>query len=409
MSSLVEYSIGSKIYIDLKHVFDNYPNYRKGIRSLTQLIARKGYHNYVNGNIIDGVLTITEKRSRKNGSIFVNKDELTVLFENIETIPIAPPILDDTDLVFFKDEDGQEYHVEMRGDRTPEGIFFRGKDVAHVFQMENLQKVMLGNDANYNTGEHYCFFDVSIGKNLDNATIHCAKEMFLTYAGIMRIIAVSRSGIGYKFKKWITEIVFAALFGTQAQKAKVVARIINVDAEHLKAIMNKSAEPISCLYLIDITIQGIVLGSSIPIATSSKDKSVYKLGLSDNITRRFKEHCGKYGDKIKLIKFVFIPKSMLYAAETHLKRIVKSFKYEQENETELIALNNSELESVVAIYQSISRQFCGNLEQVVSSYESMIKDAQHQIEVVRLECALALSEKDNEILRLKLQLAGVAI
>ena len=389
-----EYTLNNTIYIDIREIRDEHKDYCKGARSNNQLLERKNITDFIFARIENEELIVTEKLSRRFGSIFINKAVLGALFDEKEkeTLLPAPPLITDQDLVFFKDDDGNEFNVPMRGERTQEGIFFQVKAVMEVFQMENLQSNMQLTRAAYSLNEHYIWFNLSESCNALNKQ----KEMYLTYGGLRKVIETSRSGVGHTFKKWIDEIVFSAAFGTKEQKVKTCTKVLNVDADHLKAIMSKSPTAISCLYLIDIGI-------------SDDGNRVFKYGLSDNIKRRFSEHVKTYGGDIKLDTFILIPLLDLSKAETDFKKCVSRYQYKRGNEAELISLCDEAYINIQNIFNSISRNYCGNVQEQIAIYK-------HRLELIELECAnklLAkdnqLLAKDNEILRLKMQLAGVAI
>jgi len=50
----------------------------------------------------------------------------------------APPILELEEHEKFRDDTGNTFEVEVRGVREEDKIYFRGKDVERVFEMENL-------------------------------------------------------------------------------------------------------------------------------------------------------------------------------------------------------------------------------------------------------------------------------
>lgn len=72
------------------------------------------------------------------------------------------------------------------------------------------------------------------------------------------------------------------------------------------------------------------------------------MGLPKN-SRRFKEHMKRYGDDIKLDTFILLPELDL----------PKGF----------INVQN--------IFKSISRNYCGNVQEQISIYEQMVKDMKH--------------------------------
>ena len=116
-----------------------------------------------------------------------------------------------------------------------------------------------------------------------------------------------------------------------------------------------------------------------------------------------------YGNDIKLDTFILIPLLDLSKAETDFKKCVSRYQYERGNEAELISVCDEAYINIQNIFNSISRNYCGNVQEQFAIYK-------HRLELIELECAnklLAkdnqLLAKDNEILRLKMQLAGVAI
>ncbi len=167
-------------------------------------------------------------------------------------------------------------------------------------------------------------------------------------------------------------------WGAEVQKIDVVSKTLNVDAEHLKCIMSKSANTIACLYLIDTQVADI-------------DKRVYKYGFTENVTRRFKEHMKRYGDNIVLDTFIFIPSSELSRAEAEFRQSVSRYKHSKDGESELISLCPESHINIKTIFKTISDKHCGNMKQQITIYENKIRDLTHQYE-------LRLRDKDNELL-----------
>jgi hypothetical protein len=400
MPAFVEYSVNDKIYIDLKQLLPLRP-YAVGCKSIAQLIGKKQYQSIINGQIIDGTLVVKEKRSYKHGSIFVDKAEIAELFDahttEIVEYPSAPPLLEDTDLVFFKDDDGDEHHVLMRGTRTREGIYFKVKDVERVFEMKRLDDILAKDHTRYEAGVDYQWFALT---DENKVRIGQSRELYPTYNGLMRVISVSQSGIGFKFKEWINELVFAAAFGTIEQKVKAFERSFNIDADHLKAIMSNTDGEISCLYLIDIK-------------QTKDERRVFKYGYTKHLRSRFREHMRKYGDTIELVKFSFVPEMNLSKAEKMIKEITLLFAFETDGEKELLALDDHELASVLLVYKSVATNYCGQLKEIVQKYESDALGVQLDVSEMKRAYDAKLHEattraiianKDNEILQMKIQM-----
>lgn len=201
----------------------------------------------------------------------------------------------------------------------------------------------------------------------------------------------SRTGVAYKFKAWIDEVVFASAFGTKRQKIGVAAKLLDVDGESLRAFMSKCATNIKCLYLIDILVR-------------DGNRRVLKYGYTNNIRRRFREHMAKFGSDIQLDTFIFIPEMALSGAEARFRQSVTCYIYEinGSTETELISVCDESYKNVKHILKSISETFCGNMQTQMNQYEHTIEQLKlfHQLEVMRLQTKIELAKKDNEILRL---------
>jgi len=406
MSTLIEHDLNGQTFIDIKDLLPLRP-YAIGCTSIPKLINRKQLRDTINGQIINGELVQTARRSYKLGSVYVNKNEIIELFTNPSMIDSpAPPVIEDKNLVFFKDRKGVEYNVLMRGERTQDGIFFRVKDIEIIFQMKRLSETIQHINAGYQDKRDYKWFHLQ--RNTGFPVNLPSRELYLTYNGIMRVITVSLSGIGKEFKYWIDKTVFAILWGSEQQKVEIFHKVLNVDADHLTAIMKKSGSMISCLYLIDIGI-------------TDRSNRIFKYGFTDNINRRFKEHIKKYGDHIKLDKFHFIPVLDLSKAETEFKNSVSRYKYIYNQDDELISLCDEAYINIKTIFGTISAKYCGNMREQIIIYENQIKDLNHKYEMMVFEkdaeisniqhqcelkdATIALKDKDIEILQLRLMIA----
>eukprot|EP00960_Hanusia_phi_P063758 765562-Hanusia_phi.AAC.2 len=67
----------------------------------------------------------------------------------------APPILELQEDEKIKDNDGRVLNIEVRGDRTVNGCYFKASDVARELQMDNLKTTMHHKDKGYEPGKHY--------------------------------------------------------------------------------------------------------------------------------------------------------------------------------------------------------------------------------------------------------------
>lgn len=98
-----------------------------------------------------------------------------------KTYPKAPPIIALDDSEKFMDDAGNIVEIETRGTRTSKGIYFLVRDVSKGFNMPNIRDVVLKKGGRYKINKHCVYFDVS--GNI---------KIFITYAGMMKIIYSSR-------------------------------------------------------------------------------------------------------------------------------------------------------------------------------------------------------------------------
>lgn len=385
------YDLNNAKYINAKDLL-SIKSYSKGCNnSVGTLIKRKSFDSssVVFGAIVDSQLVRHAKYSRKLSKYFVMVSEVMKEFGAKQAYDIkqAPPIVVDNGFSFFKDANGIEYNVEMRGERTKDGIFFKGKDLQGLFEMPSLCRNVVDNITTHTKGADYEFFiftDTStLGKVND-------RELFITYRGLKKIINNASIGRAKEFSDWIDDIVFAAVCGSKDQRVDASSKILNVDAKVLQSFLNKSASDISCLYLIDIK-------------RDVGDKKVFKYGFTKNLKRRFKEHVSKYGEEIALETFCLIPQKNLSDAETELKNCISDYVQphgDYASDKELLFLSSEAQKNIKYVYNSISCGYCGDLDSIKLQYESLIKEKDHEINMIKKECELKLMQKDLQIMEI---------
>lgn len=75
------------------------------------------------------------------------------------------------------------------------------------------------------------------------------KRTFLTYNGLLKVIFRSNSGIGYRFRKWATKVVYTAHLGTDEQRFEQALDIAGVNATLVKQVFDTC---VPCVYLFCI-------------------------------------------------------------------------------------------------------------------------------------------------------------
>eukprot|EP00960_Hanusia_phi_P054102 762540-Hanusia_phi.AAC.2 len=110
----------------------------------------------------------------------------------------APPIIKLSEEEMFRDDDGRVFDIEVRGDRTVNGCYFKVIDVARELQMENLKTTIQHKEYGYEQGKHY--------KTFICRQPYFKKTTFLTQLGMCKV-------------------------GTIDLKERLVADILGIDAE----------------------------------------------------------------------------------------------------------------------------------------------------------------------------------
>ncbi len=144
-----------------------------------------------------------------------------------------PPLLELREEEKFRDELGNVYEVEVRGEKTKEGIRFKCADIQKLFEMEIIHNI----DRWLDQTEYDMFCSGgtihSITPPEQNMTAYQAAT-YLTYNGLLKIIFTSRSGTGYRFQDWATNIIYTAHLGTTDERLDVAAAVVDTDVESMR-------------------------------------------------------------------------------------------------------------------------------------------------------------------------------
>jgi hypothetical protein len=189
---------------------------------------------------------------------------------------------------------------------------------------------------------------------------------------------------------WSDDVLFAFSFGTVEQKLKVLAESLDMEVDHLKAIISKTSNDISCIYLIDVKL-----------TNDTNKKPIYKYGFTKHLSRRMYEHKRKYGDNIELVYWALVPEQFLSDAETKIRDSLKPQAYTfKPSEKELICLNGDDLKAAISMYDVVSKKYQGSATEIKHYYEDKIKDAKHETELIKKDMAILetkMEAKDQQL------------
>ena len=182
--------------------------------------------------------TLTYKRSKVLIKTSWFDDFMADLPQKIRDAPrVAPPLLELTENDKFVDDEGNVFEVEIRGERNEDEVRFKGRDVARVFEMENLVNNVQNEHTNYIKNDDYeILFVVNDTSYYFDERVDRRTKLYFTYAGLIKVINCSRSGVAYKFRDWMNRIVFKAHMGTDSDKVELAYELIDTTDDHVQLI-----------------------------------------------------------------------------------------------------------------------------------------------------------------------------
>ena len=347
----------------------------------------------------------------------------------------------------FVDCDGNVMNIEVRGERTPKGIYLKAKDVGECFGIHKIEHlVLLHNNSAYLYKKDYIFFNILKGVGISNSdsienSPNKNKMLYMTYNGLIKLLYSSRSKHADRFQEWATDKLFTIQMGDQPAKDQLGADCLNVNIKTVIDVFRSCATTTPCVYLFQL---GKVkdLRDTFPSLSSNQDDEamVCKYGRTDNLARRSGEHERNYGKmnnvSLELLIYSYVDPAYAVKAENRVKEYFqfadKNIKEEAYNE--IMVLNKDELKRVSDMYNDVATLCMGRNAELINKikemeevhknallqkdYELLMKENQIQglkkdneiqglkkdNEIQQYSYENQILEKDNEILRLKLHM-----
>lgn len=418
--------INDNEYINAIYILKNAPIYSKGVRSTRELMKKKKLNkdtDYIFVRLKDNKYIISNGKSIRLDKIFIKKTILNSIPElnnekgiTDDGIEEAPEIIELKDSEKFFDNKGKPLEIETRGERNEDKIYFKVKDVEKVFGIKRLDDILTKKGSSYIKGNDFKYF---ICKNAIQIAKKQIKTLFVTYEGIIKILYYTRSVKAKSFRKWATKTLFTVQMGTKEQKQILCDKILGNDIETSRKVIKSNNSSLSAIYLLTL---GYVkdLKKEMFLEDYKDDMIVCKYGRSDDLSRRLLEH-KKTFKSIKtatpMLKiYSYIDSNYASKAEKQIKNYFKgankSIKYKDFDE--LVVLDKDFMKNTEEQYSLISSNYVGTQHELILK----IKELEHQykMEIKELEYELLekqneLNEsiKDNEILKLKLEILEMKI
>lgn len=255
----------------------------------------------------------------------------------------VPNILELNDAEKIRDDEGNIYDIETRGDRDAT-IYFKAFDIGTMLKIDNIMEILQENM--FIQSKDYEVFDIPTA---DSNKKHLHQALFLTYAGLVQLLFVRKHPIAEKFRKWAVETLFTIKHGTPEAKETLAIKLLGVPSADVKAFLSVSATPMPVIYLFIIgKIGDLRKEMKIDKAATFKDSGlVAKFGYTIDLKRRTAEHEKTFskfkGANIYLKCYSYVDPENLSEAESELR---KYFEDEEclitdcEKFKELVVLNN---------------------------------------------------------------------
>lgn len=382
---------------------------------------------------------ILEPTDEKPSASMVTRDDTSIEEKPAASIVsnhgdrIEMPIIKLQEHEHFRDVDGTVFPIEIRGQRTRDGMFFKAKDLAAFGDKDNLIKVMFDEHKSYQLGidyiiaeefqEHYwCHSDSPIIPNSSTRSGGVNHDLvYLTTTGLIRLVAVSRNPNANiaKIFEWLVNLFYVHQFGSYEERNELAQSLF-------KQVLN---DELSGLYFIDIDKLDN-LYDTMGISRETYPPKQYggyrigKFGLSNNMKDRLAQHknkkngYGKYSKEVNLKWTILLSPSQLSKAEDILANLLKAngfaFEYDGSDKThkELIMFDpNKEhrlkniYRQVMGVFPSRENELAKTLEDAQATFENKLKmiqmEAVHRVAMIETTTAQRICDIQHEMALLK--------
>jgi hypothetical protein len=314
---------------------------------------------------------------------------------------VAPNLIELKDEEKFTDENGDIIEIETRGEQTENGIYFNVGDVAKGFGMENLSTTLCHtNNGAYSRGIDYVTFIQGILLNQQDAPIK--RCLYLTYAGLCRVLFLTRNGHTKRFQDWATNKLFTIQMGEEPEKKKLGAKLCGITVRQVTDVFGKNcADRFPCIYLLSLGTVKALRGVFNIDSAINDDQVVYKFGFTKDFVTRLNQHRLSFGKmegvNINVVAFHNIDTKFTCDAEGDVRAFCQTFglKLKMDKYNEIIALTADQLGQVKKQYKYIGMSYAGStleMQNKMDGLTTIIKDTNNAH-------LIAMQEKDNQLLK----------
>lgn len=365
-----------------------------------------------------------------------------------------PDIVDLDENEGFKDEDGNVLHIEMRGERTQKGLYFKASDLGQLH--DRVYNIVIQKTSDFEYDKHYVFFDESnIGTRNSGTDVNSSQRvpdtdvyngyinyvsnvnysadvtpkrgLYLTYFGIVKLLICSRSSKAEPFQEWVLTTLFTHQFGEQEQKDDLAANLLGITPKTICDVFRKSTNTIPCVYLFKIGKVGDVRDylinkmESINLEGYCDNDILYKFGRTNDLARRTKEHASTYGKMSKeftLETFNYIDKALACKAERSINHFFNAsdMRINDIKHTEVVVIKPEKMKYTIEWFQNVQMMYSGNSYELIKQlddlkHENVLikKEHENQLLVKQHENQLLLQDNEKLIFKHRSELQAMEI
>jgi hypothetical protein len=411
MSQLVE--LNGKIFYNTEFVKHSCPAFFHGCaKTLRKIVEKKNIKNeeYVYATYAPK----TNKWSLSNDTVksaklllekgWVETNVPTFGNNNVKLdLEMAPSILELKDEEKFKDENGNIVEIETRGIKTFNGIYFYGKDVEKMLNIEDISTILNNINSTYEIIKHYKKFyrPTPNGDGSKNKESNNPERIFLTYFGLVKMLITTKNNIAESFQRWALQTLFTVQMGSQEDKTILSSKLLGCDIKSVKSFLNSSIQEYSVLYLLYIGKVSDLVSQIDGLEDKNPEDFVFKYGYTSDLSQRIQAHKQVFGKlkntNLSLVSHIPIDEKYLSEAEVELKQTFKSFDYIIDNPVhkELVVFSENKLNLFKKIFKTICDKYAGNCKKLQEELEK--QQIKHEYELKEHKREYEMKMRDQEM------------
>lgn len=361
---------------------------------------------YAKVNILDVEALKRKKQELKDAK---KKKKIEQKKYDDNDIANAPPIIHLQENEMFQDEHGDPMPIEVRGEKTMDGSYFKAYDVGKAFNYNKINDTILFTNSDFVYRKHYIYFQVETPINsggFPRDSNDTKRTLYLTYIGVMKVLFGARGDKAERFTTWATRIIFTMQMGAPQQRQELAANALEMNVNEMRTLLSTFGDDLSGLYLFKIgNVESLSQKYNIDTQKWSVNDGVYKFGKTKNIDERYLHHLKKYPNKKQQLKhqlFRLVDPMFLSQAETDLIacfRMMKVLITEQndDNDTELVILSEDNITNIRKLFDQICKSYKGRNAGLIDKIEYMTKTHETlQEKIDDLQCCIE-NMKDTHI------------